>query len=341
MKNTTSLFSKICILSLSICFSSVALSKTDSLPSWNDGKTKSSIINFVEKTTTEGSPNFVEAKDRIATFDQDGTLWVEHPMYTQFLYVFDRIEQLAKEQPKMKEAEPFKTVLSKDPKKISKLTPEQLNIIAVTALTGMDLEAYNKEVSEWLKKAKDPRWDKHYTELTYQPMVELLNYLRDNGYKTFIVTGGGQNFVRVYSNDVYGIPPEQVMGSSFMTKYSYTKAGKPILLIEPSLLINDDFGGKVRGIELLIGKKPIISVGNSTGDREMLEYTTSGNGLRLGMLVFHDDEVREYAYGPAQGLPDTEVGTFTQSLYDEAMAKNWIVISMKNDWKKIFSFEAQ
>lgn len=330
---------KMLSIPLLILFSSITHASQNVLPSWNDGDTKNKIISFVEKTTKEGSVDFVKPEERIATFDQDGTLWVEHPMYTQFLYIFDRIEYLAQKDNTFKNTEPFKTILTKDPKKISKLTSEQLNIIAATALTGMDVEIYNLEVAKWLEKSKDPRWNKLYTELTYLPMRELLDYLRANGYKTYIVTGGGQNFVRVYSDNVYGIPPEQVMGSSFVTKYSYNKAGKPILLIDPSLLINDDFGGKARGIELLIGRKPIISVGNSTGDREMLEYTTSGEGLRLGMLVLHNDDKREYAYGPAEGLPNTEVGRFTQNLYDEAIEKGWVIIKMKEDWKKIFSFD--
>jgi hypothetical protein len=188
--------------------------------------------------------------------------------------------------------------------------------------------------------AKDPRWKRPFTDLTYQPMQEVLSYLRANGFKTYIVTGGGQDFVRVYSERVYGIPPEQVVGTAGATKYSYDKDGKPILTKEPKLLLNDNDAGKPEGIHLIIGRRPIAAFGNSTGDQQMLEYTDAGDGLRLKMLVLHDDAEREYAYGPAQGLPDTKVGIFTQDLYDAARKDGWIVISMKNDWKRIFAFDS-
>ena len=194
-------------------------------------------------------------------------------------------------------------------------------------------------MTKWLAEAKDPRWKRPYTELTYLPMQEVLKYLRANGYKTYIVTGGGQDFVRVYAEQVYGIPPEQVVGTAAGTKYGYDKSGKPFLTKEPKLLLNDDNAGKPEGIHLMIGRRPYAAFGNSTGDRQMLEYTGAGDGARLMMLVLHDDATREYAYGPAQGLPDTKVGTFTQALYDEATKKGWTVISMKNDWKTIFLFE--
>jgi hypothetical protein len=193
-------------------------------------------------------------------------------------------------------------------------------------------------VKKWLETAKDPRWKRPYTELTYLPMQEVLKYLRDNGYKTYIVTGGGQDFVRVYSERVYGIPPEQVVGSAGGTKYGYDKDGKPFLTKEPKLLLNDDNAGKPEGIHMMIGRRPHAAFGNSTGDRQMLEYTKAGDGARLSMLVLHDDAKREYAYGPAQGLPDSKVGTFTQALYNEAKKDGWTVISMKNDWKQVFAF---
>jgi hypothetical protein len=194
-------------------------------------------------------------------------------------------------------------------------------------------------VKQWLVTAKDPRWKRPYTELTYQPMQEVLLYLRANGYKTYFVTGGGQDFVRVYAEQIYGIPPEQVVGSMGGTTYSYDKDGKPILTKEPRLLLNDDKAGKPEGIHLMIGRRPHAAFGNSMGDQQMLEYTKAGEGARLAMLVLHDDATREYAYGPAQGLPDTKEGTFTQALYDKARKDGWIVISMKNDWKRIFAFE--
>jgi hypothetical protein len=201
------------------------------------------------------------------------------------------------------------------------------------------VEEFKAEVAKWIAAAKHPRWDRLYTELTYQPMLELMRYLRDSGYKTYIVTGGGQDFVRAYAERVYGIPPEQVVGTAGGTKYGYAKDGRPILTKEPKLLLNDNNAGKPEGIHLMIGRRPYAAFGNSTGDRQMLEYTKAGEGLRLAMLVLHDDARREFAYGPAEGLPDTKVGTFTQALYDEAKKKGWIVISMKNDWKRIFAFE--
>ncbi len=203
----------------------------------------------------------------------------------------------------------------------------------------MSVETFNAEAKKWLETARDPRWKRPYTELTYLPMQEVLKYLRANGYKTYIVTGGGQDFVRVYSEATYGIPPEQVVGSAGGTKYGYDKDGKPFLTKEPKLLLNDNNAGKPEGIHLMIGRRPVAAFGNSTGDRQMLEYTGAGDGARLMMLVLHDDATREYAYGPALGLRDTKVGTFTQALYDEAKKKGWTVISMKNDWKRIFAFE--
>ena len=203
----------------------------------------------------------------------------------------------------------------------------------------MTVDTFDAEAKKWIAEAKDGRWKRPYTELTYQPMQEVLSYLRANGFKTYIVTGGGQDFVRVYSERVYGIPPEQVVGTAGGTKYSYDEDGKPILTKEPKLLLNDNDAGKPEGIHLMIGRRPIAAFGNSTGDQQMLEYTGAGDGLRLAMLVLHDDAKREYAYGPAQGLPDTKVGTFTQDLYDEAKKDGWVVISMKKDWKRIFAFE--
>jgi phosphoglycolate phosphatase-like HAD superfamily hydrolase len=311
----------------------------DPLPSWNDGPTKQAIVDFVRATTETGGAKFVPAEERIATFDQDGTLWVEHPVYSQLIYCLDRVPVLAKAKPELKNVEPFKTVLSGDLEAIGKLPlPELLKIVAAT-ITGMTTEQFQAEVKNWLATAKDHRWKRPYTELTYQPMQEVLKYLRANGYKTYIVTGGGQDFVRVYSEEVYGIPPEQVVGSAGAVKYGYDKDGKPILTKEPKLLLNDNDAGKPEGIHLEIGRRPLAAFGNSTGDRQMLEYTKGGDGARLSMLVLHDDAEREYAYGPAQGLPATKVGTFTQPLYDEAKKNGWFVISMKNDWKVIFPFE--
>jgi len=311
----------------------------DPLPSWNDGAAKQAIVDFVKATTETGGANFVAPEERIATFDQDGTLWVEHPMYSQVMYCLDRVGALVKEKPELKKVEPFKTVLSGDREAIAKLPMAQLEKILAATLTGMSTDEFQAEVKQWLAEAKDPRWKKPYTELTYQPMQEVLKYLRANGYKTYIVTGGGQDFVRVYAEQTYGIPPEQVVGSMGGTKYGYDKNGKPFLTKEPKLLLNDNNAGKPEGIHLMIGRRPYAAFGNTSGDQQMLEYTKAGSGARLAMLVLHDDAKREYAYGPAHGLPETKVGTFTQKLYDEAKKNGWTVISMKDDWKKIFAFE--
>ena len=313
----------------------------DPLPSWNDGPAKQAIVDFVRATTHKGSPKFVPQEQRIATFDQDGTLWVEYPMYSQVVYCLERVPVLAAEKPELKEVEPFKTVLSGDREAIAKLPLPELEKVLVATLSGMTAEQFQAEVKQWLAKAKDAHWKRPYTQLTYQPMQEVLRYLRANGYKTYIVTGGGQDFVRVYSEQTYGIPPEQVVGSALGTTYGYAKDGRPFLTKEPKLLLNDNNAGKPESIHLMIGRRPYAAFGNSTGDRQMLEYTKAGEGARLAMLVFHDDAEREYAYGPAQGLPEAKVGTFTQALYDEAKKDGWTVISMKNDWKRIFAFEGK
>jgi phosphoserine phosphatase len=313
--------------------------QTEPLPSWKDGAAKQAIMTFVKETTDQASQRFVAPGDRIATFDQDGTLWVEHPVYSQVVYCLDRVPALVKAKPELAKVEPFKTVMSDDFEAIAKLSLPDIGKIALATLTGMDVEAFQAEAKTWTEAAKDHRWKRPYTELTYLPMQEVMKYLRANGYKTYIVTGGGQDFVRVYSERVYGIPPEQVVGTAGGTKYGYGKDGKPFLTKEPKLLLNDNNAGKPEGIHLMIGRRPYAAFGNSTGDRQMLEYTKAGEGARLSMLVLHDDAQREYAYGPAQGLPDTKVGTFPQSLYDEAMKQGWTVISMKNDWKRIFAFE--
>lgn len=286
----------------------------DPLPSWNPGAARDGILRFVRQTTDPASPGFVPPAERIATFDQDGTLWVEQPDYPQVRFIRETVPGAA-------------------------TTRQELERLAATALSGMPLETFKADVRRWLAAARHPRWQRPYTALTYQPMQELLHYLRAHAYKTFIVTGGGQDFVRVYAEEVYGIPPEQVVGSAGATRYGYDSQGRPFLTKEPRLRLNDNDAGKPEGIQLMIGRRPTAAFGNSTGDRQMLEYTRAGNGLRLAMLVLHDDARREYAYGPALGLPATKVGPFSQGLYDEAGRQGWIVISMKNDWKRIFAFE--
>ena len=332
--------STLAIALVALAASAQTFAQTDPLPSWNDGAAKQAIIEFVQATTDQSSPKFVPQEARIATFDQDGTLWVEHPMYSQVMYCLERVPAVVRKKPELRNVEPFKTVMSGNLEAMAKLTMRDLFKILAATLTGMSVEEYRTEVKAWLETAKHPRWKRPYTELVYQPMLEVMEYLRANGYKTYIVTGGGQDFVRVYSEQVYGIPPEQVVGTAGGTKFGYDKNGKPFLTKEPKLLINDNNAGKPEGIHLMIGRRPYAAFANSIGDKQMLEYTRAGDGTRLAMLVMHDDAKREYAYGPAQGLPNTKVGTFTQALYDEAKKQGWIIISMKNDWKHVFPFES-
>jgi phosphoglycolate phosphatase-like HAD superfamily hydrolase len=312
-----------------------ASAQDEPLPSWNDGAAKSAIVEFVEAVTTEGGADFVPPEDRIATFDNDGTLWVEHPLYTQAMFALDRVEVLAPEHPEWKDQEPFKAVLAGDREAMARFTEGDWAKIIAATHAGMTTEAFLEIVRKWLAEAKHPRFERPYTASIYQPMLEVLDYLRASGFRTYIVTGGGQEFVRVFSEQVYGVPVEQVVGSSIVTKYE-EQDGKPVLMREPEVFFVDDKAGKAIGINLFIGKRPIAAFGNSGGDREMLEWTGAGDGARLKMLVLHDDAEREYAYGPANGLPDTKVGTFPQGLMDEAEQRGWVVISMKNDWKTIF-----
>jgi phosphoglycolate phosphatase-like HAD superfamily hydrolase len=314
------------------------------LPSWNDGPAKAAVLAFVRDTTEKSSPKYVEPADRIATFDQDGTLWTEHPVHGQAAFALARVGEMAPSHPEWKQKEPFKTVLARDSAAMSKFTEaDWLEIVAVTH-TGMSTEAFQGIVKEWIATAKAPRFDRPYTDLVFQPMLEVMQYLRANGFRTYIVTGGGQEFVRVYSEKVYGVPPEQVVGSSIVTTYVNTN-GKAVLMREPKPFFIDDGPGKAIGINMFIGKRPQAAFGNSgtadlkAGDAQMLEWTQAGDGARLMMLVLHDDAKREYAYGPAAGLPNTSVGTFSEALLTEATKNAWVVISMKNDWKRIFPFD--
>ena len=311
-----------------------AHAQTDPLPSWNDGAAKKTITDFVKMTTEKGSAKFVAPEARIAVFDQDGTTWVEQPMYTQVVYCLERVPAVVKAKPELENVDPFKTVLAGDRAAMAKFTTPQLEMILAATLTGMTVDEFNGEVKKWLATAKHPRFKQLYTDLTYQPMQEAMKLFRANGYKTYFVTGGGQDFVRMYSEQAYGIPPEQVVGSAGATHFGYDKSGKPILTKVAKLLLNDDSAGKPESIHMMIGRRPVAAFGNSIGDKQMLEYTQAGDGARLMMLVHHDDDKREYAYGPK-----SKVGMFTDALMAEAKKNSWSVISMKNDWKRIFAFE--
>ncbi len=319
---------------------STAQTAHDPLPSWNDGPAKQAIIEFVAKSTQAGSPDFVRPEERIAEFDQDGTLWVEHPVYSQVVFALERVPVLVKAKPELANVEPFKTVLSGDREAMAKLSFDDLFKVAVAVQSGITQEAFSAEVNQWLSTAKDPRWRRPYTELVYQPMQELLRYLRANGYKTFIATGGSAGFVRAYSERVYGIPPEQVAGTAQPYKFGHDKDGKPNLIREPKIMLSNMEAGKIENFQLLYGRRPTAAFGNSSSDdQQMLEFVRAGAGLRLSVVVLHDDASREYAYGPAQGLPDTKVGELSQEMYDLAKKQGWVVISMKNDWKRIFEFD--
>jgi hypothetical protein len=305
----------------------------DPLPSWNDGAAKQAIMDFVNTTTETGSTNFVPPAERIATFDNDGTLWCEQPLYVQLFFALDRVKVLAPQHPEWKTKEPFASLLKGDVK--AALAGGEHGIVEIIAAThaGMTTDEFNQIVKDWIATAKNPKTGKLYTEMVYQPMLELLAYLRANGFKTFIVSGGGIEFMRPWTERVYGVPPEQVVGSSGKLKYEM-RDGKPVLVKLPEIDFVDDKDGKPIGIQEYIGRRPICAFGNSDGDRQMLEWTGAGTGASLMMLVHHDDKAREFEYGAK-----SHIGTFSDALMAEAKDKNWTVISMKNDWKRIFAFE--
>jgi len=313
----------------------VAAAAEDPLPSWRSTDRKAAILAFVEAVTTPSSDLFVPVSERIAVFDNDGTLWTEQPMYTQLAFVFDRIEHLAPEHPEWKTTQPFQAVLEGDMKALAATGKKGLLEIVAATHAGMSTGEFEEIVSDWIAKAKHPRFDRLYTDLAFQPMLELLAYLSANDFKIFIVSGGGIEFMRPWSERVYGIPPERVVGSSITTEYKLVD-GKPTLMRTSDIDFVDDKEGKPVGINAHIGRHPIIAVGNSDGDRQMLDWVQSGDGPRLLMLVLHDDAEREYAYGPATGLPDTHFGAFPQALFDHATASGWHVIGMKDDWAEIF-----
>ena len=304
----------------------------DPLPSWNDTASKKAIVSFVEKVTKPGAPDFVPPAERIATFDQDGTLWAEQPMYFQFFFALDRVKVLAPQHPEWKEKEPFASLLKGNVK--GALTGGERAMLEIVMAThaGMTTEEFAQTVKDWIATARHPKTGRLYTEMVYQPMLELLAYLQVNGFKTFIVSGGGIEFMRPWTEKVYGIPPEQVIGSSIKTKFE-VRNGKPVLVRLPEINFIDDKAGKPVAINQHIGRRPIAAFGNSDGDLQMLQWTTAGSGARFALLVHHTDAEREWAYDRT-----SSIGRLDKAL-DEAQANGWTVVDMKNEWKTIFPFE--
>ena len=308
------------------------------LASWNEGAAKKSIIDFVKRVTTEGSPDFVPVAERIATFDNDGTLWCEEPLPVQLFFVLDRVKALAPQHPEWQTTEPFASVLKGDLKGVAAGGERALMELIMATHTGMTTVEFEKIVNDWITTARNPKTGKLFTEMTFQPMLELLAYLRANGFKTYIVSGGGIEFMRPWAERVYGIPPEQIVGSSVKTKFEM-RDGKPVLVRLAELNFNDNNAGKAVGINEFIGRRPIAAFGNSTGDLQMLQYTQGGSGARFELLVLHDDATRDFAYGPARGLPSDPLVHFTPELDEYAKQNGWTVVSTKNDWKVVFAFE--
>ena len=316
-------------------FSTPRAQTSDPLSSWNSGAAKKSITDFVAHVTEAGGPDFVPAAARIATFDNDGTLWTEQPNYVQAIFAFDRVRTLAPQHPEWKSEQPFKAVLDNDMKTLAALGEKGILAIIMATHAGMTTDEFRKTVLDWLATARYPRFHRPYTDLVYQPMIELLTYLHGNGFKNFIVSGGGVEFMRPWVEKVYGIPPEQVVGSSGIVKFEMDADGKPVLIKLPQVEFVNDGPGKPVGINRFIGRRPIFAFGNSDGDQQMLEWTTAGAGARFAGLVHHTDAAREYAYDR-----HSLVGKLDKAI-DEATAKGWTVVDMKQDWKVIFPFEAR
>jgi phosphoglycolate phosphatase-like HAD superfamily hydrolase len=329
---------KVCIVACLLIFSwgmarGAEQARSDPLSSWNEGASKKAIVEFVERVTREGGPDYVKLEERIATFDHDGTLWAEQPMYFQIMFAMDRVRTLATKHPDWKTKQPFKAVLDRDIKALAGLGETGfLKIMAVTH-TGITTDDFTKIVADWIATARHPRFDRPYTELVYQPMLELLSYLRANGFKTFIVSGGGVEFMRVFTERVYGIPPEQVVGSSGVVQFQMRPNYKPVLIKDAKIEFVDDGPGKPVGINRFIGRRPIFAFGNSDGDQQMLEWTAAGSGARFMGLVHHTDAEREWAYDRK-----SSVGRLDKA-WDEAVRRGWTVTNMKTEWRKIFAFE--
>jgi len=307
--------------------------QADPLPSWNDGPAKKTILEFVTRTITAGSSDFVPVPERIATFDNDGTLWTEQPIYFQVAFAMDRVKALAPQHPEWKTLEPFKSVLADDRAALAMMGEKGLLEIMAATHAGLTTAEFAKAVLDWLATARHPRFKRPYTDLVYQPMLELLAYLRANQFKTFIVSGGGIEFMRPWTERIYGIPPEQVVGSSGVTRYVLQPSGVPVLMKEAKVQFIDDGPGKAEGINQYIGRRPYFTFGNSDGDQQMLEWTAAGAGARFMGLVHHTDAVREYAYDR-----QSSVGRLDKA-WDEAVRRKWTIVDMKNDWKVIYPFE--
>ena len=317
------------VLFLSLLIGTVSVAIAEPLPSWNNTGSKEAIVSFVERVTKEGSKDFVPPGQRIAVFDNDGTLWAEQPLYFQFLYAFDRVKELAPQHPEWKEKEPYASILKGDLKKALAGGKESLIQVLATTHAGITTEEFDNSVRNWLATARHPVTKRPYNEMAYQPMLEVLEYLRDNDFKTFIVSGGGIDFMRVFAEQTYGISPEQVIGSSIKAKYE-VRDGTPVILKVPELVFINDKAEKPVGIHQHIGRRPVMAFGNSDGDFEMLEWTTSGKGARFGLLVHHTDADREWAYDR-----ESHIGKLHRGL-DEAKKRGWVVVDMKEDWKFVF-----
>ena len=307
--------------------------QADGLPSWNDGPVKRSILDFIARTTTPGGPDWVPVPERIACFDNDGTLWTEQPVYFQVAFAFDRIKALAARHPEWRTQEPFRSVLADDRAALAALGLKAIVEVIEAAHSGMTTEEFTRTVVDWLETARHPRFDRPYTDLVYQPMIELLALLRAHQFKTFIVSGGGIEFMRPWTERIYGIPPEQVVGTSSITRFELRPDGTPVLMKEAKVEFIDDGPGKPVGINRFIGRRPILAFGNSDGDQQMLEWTAAGNGARFMGLVHHTDAVREYAYDRP-----SPVGQLDKA-WDEALRRGWTIVDMKRDWKIIYPFE--
>jgi phosphoserine phosphatase len=303
--------------------------RAEPLASWNEGAAKRAIIELVEATSTPASPGYVAAAERIAVFDNDGTLWAEQPAYFQLAFALDRVRALAPQHPEWKTIQPFKAALEGDMKALAAGGEHALLELVMATHAGNTTEEFQEVVRQWLAEARHPALERRYTELVYQPQLELLEYLRSSGFKVFIVSGGGIDFLRVFSEDVYGVPRENVVGSSIVTEYRLVD-GKPALVRLPKLNFIDDKAGKPVGIHQHIGRRPVLAFGNSDGDFEMLEWTTAGEGPRLGLILHHDDGEREFAYDR-----ESSAGRLNRGL-DEAARRGWQVVSMKRDWKQVF-----